>query len=106
MVWEEGIPDNPNQRVSKSCCVFHKKKLFGESSSDDSSSSSDDDADDNGGGGEARLGSGAGGNGAMNAIRMDHPACAEESECTDFCHHKRKKPKCTKEHCYCNTRFH
>ncbi|ESL06049.1 hypothetical protein TRSC58_06283 [Trypanosoma rangeli SC58] len=77
--WVGGIREHTNQRVSKSCCVFHKKKLFGESSSDESTSeSSSVSADD------------------------DHSTCGHSNDH----HHHRKRPSCTKEHCYCGTRFH
>ncbi|AAZ12875.1 protein phosphatase inhibitor, putative [Trypanosoma equiperdum] len=98
--WEANVKDNQNQRVSKSCCIFHKKKLFGESSSDDdSTSSSCSDQDDSCHGcannneakqnGEA-CGDGEGGAGAQGS-------CGSR---------RKKRPPCTREHCYCGTRFH
>ncbi|RNE99626.1 putative protein phosphatase inhibitor [Trypanosoma rangeli] len=76
--WMRGIQEHTNQRVSKSCCIFHKKKLFGESSSDESTSESSSVTTDG-----------------------DHPACGHSDD-----HHHRKRPSCTKDHCFCGTRFH
>ncbi|CAG9569014.1 conserved hypothetical protein [Leishmania major strain Friedlin] len=90
VTWNPDVREPVDQHVSKCCCVFHKKKLFGESSSDSSSSStdsSDDDADS------------AGGVGHQGGCGYD---------CQHAHHHppRKQRPKCTKEHCYCGTRFH
>ncbi|KAK7201745.1 Protein phosphatase inhibitor [Novymonas esmeraldas] len=97
VTWDPQVRDPVNQRVSKCCCVFHKKKLFGESSSDDSCSSDDDSSDDDGGA-AGHAGAAAGG--------------GHESHCGHDCGHghqhgaRKHRPQCTKEHCYCGTRFH
>ena len=82
--WDAGVVEHPNQRTSKKCCQFHKKRLFGESDSDSSSSS--DSSDD----------------------ETDSPnpdvAGANPGRCGDHSK-KKKRPKCTKESCFCNTRF-
>lgn len=91
VTWDVKVKENKNQRSSKSCCVFHKKKLFGESDTESSSSSSDE-------GGPARA----------DAVGGEHPHCCghdHDSKGQDGPCKKRKRPKCTKEHCYCGTRF-
>eukprot|EP00760_Papus_ankaliazontas_P034098 PhM_4_TR6970/c0_g1_i1/m.70778/K17553/PPP1R11; protein phosphatase 1 regulatory subunit 11 len=40
--WEEGIPENKDQRTSKKCCVFHRHRMFGESDTEEESSSGED----------------------------------------------------------------
>jgi protein phosphatase 1 regulatory subunit 11 len=93
VTWDPQVREPENQQVSKCCCVFHKKKLFGESSSDSSSSSSSDSDNE-------------GGDGHPGSI----PGAAAEAHTHDGCEHNphshRRRPKCTKDHCYCGTTFH
>ncbi|GET86081.1 hypothetical protein, conserved [Leishmania tarentolae] len=102
VTWSSDVCEPVNQRVSKCCCVFHKKKLFGESSSDSSSSSTDssDDEADSKDAGTA----GAGGNSVGGVGRQGE----REHDCQHAHHYpaRKQRPKCTKEHCYCGTRFH
>ncbi|CAD2222096.1 hypothetical protein AGDE_09303 [Angomonas deanei] len=94
VTWDSKVKEVENQKVSKSCCVFHKKKLFGESSSS-SSSSSDSDSDFE--------------NNHHNISEKQKNNENETMECeNNNCDHshKKKRPKCTREHCYCGTRFH
>ena len=116
--WQNGIPENRGQRVSKKCCVFHKKRNFGES--DSSSDDTDTDADSDGLNelpdaavpGAAGAGA-AGGPRGGDQQREEHggqaDAAADEHQHHhahgDDCCHEKKRPKCTKEHCYCGTRF-
>ncbi|EAN83686.1 hypothetical protein C3747_15g194 [Trypanosoma cruzi] len=105
--WERNVRENKNQRVSKSCCVFHKKKLFGESSSDESSSSSSSSSSGDESGGvigdnDQQRGGDAHHYGRHGSHEGDPAACQHG----DNRHHRHKHPPCTKEHCYCGTRFH
>lgn len=106
VTWDPEVREPENQQVSKCCCVFHKKKLFGESSSDSSSSSSSDSDNDNDGG--------SGGNGPMPGSGGVGDASAAGAHAHDGCAHgcshdgkpRKRRPKCTKDHCYCGTTFH
>lgn len=115
--WDPRVTEHTQQRVSKCCCVFHKKRLFGESDSDDSSSSSGDDDDHHNNGATANDGCGA----------NDAPGVPDASYCCGHSHahshdaneqatdptasasqmviKRKKRPKCTKQNCYCGTRF-
>ena len=91
ITWDKQVRDPVTQQSSKCCCVFHRRRLFGESSS--SSSSSSDDGDGHSGSredGEEQKGCCDGPHGADGSIKAN-PA--------------KKKQRCTKEHCYCGTRF-
>ena len=99
ITWDPKVHDPVNQRTSKKCCVFHRKRMFGESSSDDSSSCSDDDLVDPATDGHGHSGGCCGGTVSATTTETevkDGPPAAKP---------KRKRPKCTKEHCYCGTRF-
>ena len=123
--WDRNVRDNPQQLTSKKCCVFHRKRLFGESDSEDSSSSSDgeDDASPEHGAPLPANGhnhshdrhcnhdhhqhrpaedmpSRSNEVGADGAATSGLPATGGEPIII-----KRKKPRCSKEHCYCGTRF-
>ncbi|KPA74292.1 hypothetical protein ABB37_09288 [Leptomonas pyrrhocoris] len=107
--WDPRVREPENQQVSKCCCVFHKKKLFGESSSDSSSSSSSDDDDSGNNGEDGHRGPVSGGAGGVGS--HDEAAGAHSHDgCEHGCGHdhkpRRRRPKCTKEHCYCGTTFH
>ncbi|EPY18085.1 hypothetical protein STCU_10207 [Strigomonas culicis] len=112
--WDGAVVEHGSQRVSKCCCVFQKKKLFGESSSDSSSSSSSDSSDDEGasadGHGRALPSGGGDGRLCCHHHRGDGDERPAEEGREGDAHaekaHKHKKPRCTKEHCYCDTRFH
>ncbi|CAC9449066.1 Protein phosphatase inhibitor [Leishmania donovani] len=102
VTWSPDVREPVNQHVSKCCCVFHKKKLFGESSSDSSSSStdsSDEDADS--------KDAGTTGPGGDSAGCVGHQG-GRGHDCQHAHHHppRKQRPQCTKEHCYCGTRFH
>lgn len=106
VTWDPEVREPQNQQVSKCCCVFHKKKLFGESSSDSSSSS---DSDDDDGQHPAPMPGGAGGpsdhdEAAGGVGGHAHDGCAHG--CTHDAKPRRRRPKCTKDHCYCGTTFH
>lgn len=127
--WDGGVQDNPKQLASKCCCVFHKKRMFGESDSSSSSSSeSDSDADAPGPGGMGSAGGppvmpSASPDGGLEKRSREDGGAGEGDDCCghdhDHHHHavgaeegqhtmvvkKKKRPKCTKEHCYCGTRF-
>ncbi|KAG5486870.1 hypothetical protein GH5_06514 [Leishmania sp. Ghana 2012 LV757] len=98
VTWNPDVREPVNQRVSKCCCVFHKKKVFGESSSE-SSSSGTDSSDDDGDADHRNADAGAGG--------VDHEGeCGRDSQSAHQHLSRKHRPKCTKEHCYCDTRFH
>ncbi|CCW65496.1 unnamed protein product [Phytomonas sp. EM1] len=115
VTWNANVREFPNQRVSKSCCIFHKKKLFGESSSSSSSCSSSD-SEILPGEGEADRGFPPHEPTLPKASNDDPSKSGGLGETNDNsnaggCGHshgggKRHHPKCTKEHCYCGTRFH
>ncbi|KAG5486217.1 hypothetical protein LSCM1_07337 [Leishmania martiniquensis] len=105
VTWNPDVREPVNQRVSKCCCVFHKKKVFGESSSESSSSSTDSSSDDGDGDGDAdHEDAGAGGNGAGGM--HGHGGCGSAFQSSQQHPPRKHRPKCTKEHCYCDTRFH
>ncbi|KAH9599921.1 Type 1 protein phosphatase inhibitor [Trypanosoma melophagium] len=94
--WDSDVREHHNQQVSKSCCVFHKKKLFGESSSDESSSDSDSDSTNS----DLNNNNNSGNSGEGHQL---HDNCDGHHSPQ---HRRKKHPPCTKEHCYCGTRFH
>ena len=120
VTWEPNVRENPEQRVSKKCCVFHKKRAFGESDSS-SSDSSDDDDWLSGSPGDVHDAPSLGGalpRDASESAASDSAASADSAPEGSHHHHHHghgpgcshhpapaKRPRCTKEHCYCGTRF-
>lgn len=100
VTWDAGVRDTTGQRSSKKCCVFHKKRLFGESDSEDDSSSSscsssDDDAEVPQNGGCAHA------NPSSPPQATDHAPPADQAPQPPGHRH----PRCTKDACFCGTRF-
>lgn len=112
VTWRSDVTDNPEQQVSKCCCVFHKRKLFGETSSDESSSSSSDSESEahDGNPPDSASASPLPDGSAPTGTVHDGGCCSCEHEGDGSKEEKRARkrrlPKCTKEHCYCDTRFH
>ena len=104
--WLEGIKEHPGQKTSKKCCQFHRKRLFGESDSDDCHSGddgydSDYDLTPFQGGAQAAPTAAAG---AAEVEEHHHHEHGGEP-CSHHHPAKAHRPKCTKEACYCGTRF-
>lgn len=95
ITWDSGVKEVKG-RSSKRCCVFHKKRLFGESSSEDDSSSASDS--------EGLRHRGCGHEGQQNCEH--HETQPSQDGAPQPSKPERKhRPRCTKEACYCHTRF-
>ena len=130
--WVGNTRDNRLQRVSKCCCMFHKKRNFGESDSSSSDSGGDSEDDFLGGFDENGLpavlpGAAAGAAAAAAAASPSTSRAGGDDEADSGDHgshnhhhhdadggccetekkhkHRGGRPACTKESCYCGTRF-
>jgi protein phosphatase 1 regulatory subunit 11 len=118
VVWDPSVVEHKNQRTSKKCCQFHRKRLFGESDSESDSSSSSDSDDE-----AAHEPSKEPSEGPQGAGQKANPDGHPHDHCCAHGHghhegghahgapvgdgtaKKKPRPKCTKETCWCHTRF-